>query len=291
MITLSFFQDLFQQDFMLRALLTGIILGALAPLIGSIVVVRRLSFIADTLGHFSLVGISVSLYISTFGISFFLEKPLYLGLLFSVIGGLLIELFRRSYKNYKEISMVIVISLGSAMSAIFFSLAKKTGSLYQYLFGSILTVTNYYLMLIFITAIIVLVLFMLFGKQILSVSFDETTARFLGINVNLFQFVFMIVLSMVVSVLLESVGVLLISSMMIIPVASAMRFGWSYRSTLIISIVFSELSILLGLWLAYSFIIPSGAAIVSVNVLILLIVSVIKKLVVKRNISKLDQLK
>ncbi len=148
MLTLSFLQDLFQQDFMLRALLTGIILGAIAPLIGSIVVVRRLSFIADTLGHFSLVGISVSLYISTFGISFFLEKPLYLGLVFSVIGGMLIELFRRSYKNYKEISMVIVISLGSAMSAIFFSLAKKTGSLYQYLFGSILTVTNYYLILI-----------------------------------------------------------------------------------------------------------------------------------------------
>lgn len=291
MMTLSFLQDLFQQDFMLRALFTGIILGAIAPLIGSIVVVRRLSFIADTLGHFSLVGISVSLFISTFGISFFLEKPLYLGLLFSVIGGLLIEMFRRSYKNYKEISMVIVISLGSALSAIFFSLAKKTGSLYQYLFGSILTVTNYYLILIFITAVIVALLFILFSKQILAVSFDETTAKFLGINVNLFQLIFMIVLSMVVSVLLESVGVLLISSMMIIPVAAAMRIGWSYRSTLIISFVFSELSILLGLWMAYSFIIPSGAAIVSVNVLFLLIVSIIKKLVIKRNLSKLDELK
>jgi len=291
MMTLSFLQDLFQQDFMLRALFTGIILGAIAPLIGSIVVVRRLSFIADTLGHFSLVGISVSLFISTFGISFFLEKPLYLGLLFSVIGGLLIEMFRRSYKNYKEISMVIVISLGSAMSAIFFSLAKKTGSLYQYLFGSILTVTNYYLILIFITAVIVALLFILFSKQILAVSFDETTARFLGINVNLFQLIFMIVLSMVVSVLLESVGVLLISSMMIIPVAAAMRIGWSYVSTLIISFVFSELSILLGLWMAYSFVIPSGAAIVSVNVIFLLIVSVIKKLVIKRNLSKLDELK
>ncbi len=291
MLTLSFLQDLFQQDFMLRALLTGIILGALAPLIGSIVVVRRLSFIADTLGHFSLVGISVSLYISTFGISFFLEKPLYLGLVFSIIGGILIESFRRSYKNYKEISMVIVISLGSAMSAIFFSLAKKTGSLYQYLFGSILTVTNYYLILIFITAIIISILFILFGKQILAVSFDETTARFLGVNVSLFQFIFMVVLSMVVSVLLESVGVLLISSMMIIPVAAAMRFGWSFKSTLIISIVFSELSILLGLWMAYSFIIPSGAAIVSINILILLIVSIVRKIYIHKNLSKLDTLK
>jgi zinc transport system permease protein len=276
---------------MLRALLAGIILGALAPVIGSIVTIRRLSFIADTLGHFSLVGISVSLFLSSWlGISIFLERPLYLAILFSVIGGLLIELFRRSYKNYKEISMVIVISLGSALSAIFFSLAKKTGSLYQYLFGSILTITDYYLFLIFITGIIVILLFIFFGKQILSVSFDEATAKFLGINVGLFQIVFMVMLSIVVSVLLESAGVLLISSMMIIPVAAAMRIGWSYRSTLIISVIFSELSVFFGLWLSYSLNIPSGAAIVSINIIILLFVAIIKRIRDKRQISKLDML-
>lgn len=291
MIMLSFIQDLFQQEFMLRALLAGIILGALAPVIGSIVTIRRLSFIADTLGHFSLVGISVSLFLSSWlGISIFLERPLYLAILFSVIGGLLIELFRRSYKNYKEISMVIVISLGSALSAIFFSLAKKTGSLYQYLFGSILTITDYYLFLIFITGIIVILLFIFFGKQILSVSFDEATAKFLGINVGLFQIVFMVMLSIVVSVLLESAGVLLISSMMIIPVAAAMRIGWSYRSTLIISVIFSELSVFFGLWLSYSLNIPSGAAIVSINIIILLFVAIIKRIRDKRQISKLDML-
>lgn len=288
---LSFLNDLFTLDFMLRAFIAGIILGAMAPLIGSIVVVRRLSFIADTLGHFSLVGISVSLFLSTLGISIFFERPLYLGIAFSVIGGFLIELFRRSYKNYKEISMVIVISLGSALSAIFFSLSKKTGSLYNYLFGSILTITDYYLVLIIIIAAIVISLFFIFGKQILSVSFDETTAKFLGINVNLFQMMFMILLSIVVSVLLESAGVLLISSMMIIPVAAAMRIGWSYRSTLIISIVFSELSVFFGLWAAYSAKIPSGAAIVSVNILILILVAIVKRLVKRYNISKLDKLK
>lgn len=287
---LSFLNDLFTLDFMLKAFVAGIILGVMAPLIGSIVVVRRLSFIADTLGHFSLVGISVSLFLSTLGISIFFERPLYLGIAFSVIGGFLIELFRRSYKNYKEISMVIVISLGSALSAIFFSLSQKTGALYNLLFGSILAITNYYLVLIIIIAIIVISLFFIFGKQILSVSFDETTAKFLGINVGLFQMMFMILLSIVVSVLLESAGVLLISSMMIIPVAAAMRIGWSYRSTLIISIVFSELSVFFGLWAAYSAKIPSGAAIVSVNILILIIIAIAKRIIQKRNIAKLDKL-
>ncbi len=288
---LSFLQDLFQQDFMLRALIAGIIIGVMAPTIGSIVVIRRLSFIADTLGHFSLVGIAVSLYLSTLGISIFFETPLYLGLTFSVIGGLLIELFRRAYKNYKEISMVIVISIGSTLSAIFFSLAKKTGSLYQYLFGSILTITNFHLLLIALTAILVLLMFLIFGKQILSVSFDETTSKFLGINVGLFQIIFMIILSVVVSVLLDVAGVLLISSMMIIPVAAGMRIGWSFRSTWIISVVFSELSIFFGLWASHAFELPSGAAIVAVNVLILLTVAIVKRIVIRRQMVKMDKLK
>ncbi|MBU0996782.1 MAG: metal ABC transporter permease [Firmicutes bacterium] len=285
-MVLSFFTDLFQQDFMLRALLAGLILGVLAPVIGSIVVIRRLSFIADTLGHFSLVGISVSLFLSTLGISIFFERPLYLGILFSVVGGLLVELFRRSYKNYKEISMVIVISIGAALSAIFFSLSKKTGSLYNYLFGSILTITNYYVILILITAVIVFALFIIFGKQIVAVSFEESNAKMLGVNVGLFQFLFMIMLSIVVSVLLESVGVLLISSMMIIPVAAAMKVGWSYKSTTIIAIVFSELSVFFGLWMAYSFTIPSGAAIVSINVILLMAISFIKKIRSRKLVKK-----
>jgi zinc transport system permease protein len=287
---LSFFADLFTQDFMLRALVAGLLLGVLAPLIGSIVVIRRLSFIADTLGHFSLVGISVSLFMASLGFIAFFDKPLYLGIIFSVIGGLLIELFRRYYKNYKEISMPIVMSLGAALSAIFFSLSKRTGSLYNYIFGSILTVTNYYVILIAITLAIVLILFFVFGRQIISVSFDESYAKFQGINVNLFQFAFIITLSVAVSVLLEAAGVLLVSSMMIIPVAAAMKVGWSYRSTQVIGIFFSELSVILGLWIAYSFRIPSGAAIVSVNIIILVIVAMARRFTMRKRV-KLDRFK
>ena len=144
--------------------------------------------------------------------------------------------------------------------------------------------------MILITALIVAILFILFGKQILAVSFDESSAKFLGINVNLFQIIFIIMLSVVVSVLLESAGVLLISSMMVIPVAAGIKLGWSYKSTLIISIVFSELSVFFGLWLAYTLNIPSGAAIVSINIIILLIVALTKKIVLKKRIAKMDKL-
>ncbi|MFA7725364.1 MAG: metal ABC transporter permease, partial [Candidatus Izemoplasmatales bacterium] len=90
----------------------------------------------------------------------------------------------------------------------------------------------------------------------------------------------------VVSVMLESAGVLLISSMMIIPIAASMKIGWSYRSTTAIAIVFSELSVIIGLWASYSIHLPSGAAIVSVNVIILVLVALIRRVVLKRNIAK-----
>ncbi|MDY0023891.1 MAG: metal ABC transporter permease, partial [Candidatus Izemoplasmatales bacterium] len=254
---LSFITDIFQQEIVLRVLIAGIMLGILAPLLGSFVVVRRLSFIADTLGHFSLVGISVSLFLSSIGLAAIFDQYLYLGIVFSLIGGLLIELFRRSYKNFQEISMVIVISLGTALSAIFLSLSNATGSLFQFLFGSIVTIKNSDILVIFITTAVIGLLLIFFGKRILAVSFDESSAKFLGINVGFYQITFILMLSIVVSVLLQSAGVLLISSMMVIPVAAGMKLGWSFKSTLIISIIFSEVSVFFGLWLAYTFSIPS----------------------------------
>jgi ABC-type Mn2+/Zn2+ transport system permease subunit len=154
--------------------------------LGTFVVVRRLSSLRY-LGSLLTCRYLGHLFLSSIGIVTFFERPLYLGIIFSIIGGLLIEMFRRSYNNFQEISMVIVISLGAALSAIFFSLSKKTGSLYNYLFGSILTVTNYYIVLILITALIVAILFILFGKQSGRSVFDESSAKFLGINVNQFQ--------------------------------------------------------------------------------------------------------
>jgi zinc transport system permease protein len=111
-------------------------------------------------------------------------------------------------------------------------------------------------------------------------------AKFMGINVSLFQWIFIVMLSIVVSVLLEAAGVLLISSLMVIPVAAAMRVGWSFRATVIISIIFSELSVLIGLWMTYSLNIPSGASIVSINIIILLIVAFTKRLTNIRRIKK-----
>ena len=192
----SFFFALFEYSFLRYALLTGVIMGFVTPIIGSFVVIRRLSFIADTLSHFSLAGLSIGLFlINILGFTF-ISDPLYLAMIFSVIGALFIEILRGYYQNYKEISMPIVMSLGTALSALFISLSGGfNSSIYNYLFGSILTVGNKYLLIIIIVTVIVLTLLFIFYKEMVLISFDETYAKLLGIKIARFQFVSTIILA------------------------------------------------------------------------------------------------
>ena len=259
----SFIFALFEFSFLRYALFMGLLMGFITPLIGAFVVIRRLSFIADTLSHFSLAGLSIGLFlINIIGFTF-ISDPLYLAMIFSVIGALFIEILRGYYQNYKEISMPIVMSLGTALSALFISLSGGfNSSIYNYLFGSILTVGNDYLLIMALTTIVLVVLMLIFYNEMVIISFDESYARLLGIKVGRFQFVSTFLLGVVVSLSLATVGVLLVSSLMIIPVAAAMKVGKSFKNTIGISILFSEISVVGGLWLSFELDIAPGATIV-----------------------------
>jgi len=282
----SFIFALFEYSFLRYALITGLIMGFITPLIGSFVVIRRLSFIADTLSHFSLAGLSIGLYlINIIGFTL-ITDPLYLAMIFSIIGAMFIEILRGYYQNYKEISMPIVMSLGTALSALFISLAGGfNSSIYNYLFGSILTVGNRYLWVIIITATLLLLLLVFYYKEMVIISFDEAYAKLLGINIGRFQFVSTFILALVVSLSIATVGVLLVSSLMIIPVAAAMKVGKSFKNTIGIAILFSELSIVGGLWLSYELRIASGATIVLINILILLLVGLFRRFFLNKRLK------
>ncbi len=283
----AFIFALFEYPFLRYALATGLIMGFITPMIGSFVVIRRLSFIADTLSHFSLAGLSIGIFlINTLGYTF-ISDPLYLAIIASIIGAFIIEILRGYYQNYKEISMPIVLSLGTALSVLFISLSGGFNtSIYNFLFGSILTVGNRYLAIIIATALLVIVLVLVYYKQIVIVSFDELYARLLGIKIGIFQFVSTFVLALVVSLSIATVGVLLVSSLMIIPVAAAMKIGKSFKNTVVIAIIFSEISIIGGLWLSYELNVASGATIVLINILILLIVGLLKRFYVNKRLKK-----
>lgn len=272
-----FLKALIENEFLQRALITGLLIGFVTPLIGSFVVIKRLSFIADTLSHFSLAGLSIGTYLITVLGLVWIADELYLAMIFSVIGAFIIEILRGYYQNYKEISMPIVMSMGTALSGLFISLSGGSSlKLYNYLFGTILTVNEDFVKVIMIASAIVILLIFVFFRQMVIISFDETYAKLLGIPVRKFQFMSTLILAVVVSISLATVGVLLVSSLMIIPVAAAMKVGKSFKNTIAIAVLFSEISVIGGLWLSYELEFPTGATIVLFNVTILAIIGVVK---------------
>ncbi len=272
-----FLKALIENDFLQRALITGLLIGFVTPLIGSFVVIKRLSFIADTLSHFSLAGLSIGTYLITVMGFVWIADELYLAMIFSIIGAFIIEILRGYYQNYKEISMPIVMSMGTALSGLFISLSGGSSlKLYNYLFGTILTVNEDFVKVIMFASAIVILLIFVFFRQMVIISFDETYAKLLGISVRRFQFMSTLILAIVVSISLATVGVLLVSSLMIIPVAAAMKVGKSFKNTIAIAILFSEISVIGGLWLSYELEFPTGATIVLFNVAILGIIGIVK---------------
>ncbi len=280
----SFFVALLENSFLRYALYAGLIMGFVTPLIGSFVIIRRLSFIADTLSHFSLAGLSIGLFLINILNTEF--DPIYLAIFSSIIGALIIELLRGSYQNYKEISMPIVMSLGTALSALFISLSGGWSSrIYNFLFGDLLTVTQDYIIIISVVAVVVIFLVLIFYKQIVLISFDEAYAKLVGVKVGRFQFVSTLILALVVSLSIVTVGVLLVSSLMIIPVAAAMKVGKSFKNTVSIAILFSEASIIGGLWIAYEVNFPPGPTIVMINILILFVIIILKTVFTNKRIK------
>ena len=275
----SFIEAILQFSFLRQALLTGIIMGLIAPIIGSFVVIRRLSFIADTLSHFSLAGLSIGLFlINSIGLTF-IGDPIYLAMIFSVIGALAIEVIRGYYQNYKEVSMPIVMSLGVALSILFISLSGGyNDSIFNYLFGNILAVSKEYIFVLAVVAIITIILLIIFYRQMIVISFDETYAKLIGIRVNAFQVGFTLVLAIIVSLSLATVGVLLVSSLIVIPVAAAIKVGKSFKNTMFIAVIISEFSVLAGLWISYELSIPSSAMIVLFNIVVLIFIGIYRRI-------------
>ncbi|ULG71111.1 metal ABC transporter permease [Macrococcus brunensis] len=256
-------------DFMRYSFLCGMLIGILAPLIGTFIVVRRLSLIADALSHVTLGGISFGMlaakWLAPVAIS-----PIWFGILFSVTGALLIERLRSVYKHYQELSIPIIMSLGIGLSVVFISLADGFNQdLFGYLFGSISAVTLADLLTIVAIFIIVVLFIFLLYKELFMLSFDEEYAQIIGVPKYL-HVLFMLMVALVISASMRIVGILLVSSLITLPVASAMRFARGYKELMLWSVIFGEGSVILGLIFAFYLNISPGGVIVLLLIVILL---------------------
>lgn len=269
-------EALFTFDFIRYSFISGLIVGLIAPLLGAFIVVRRLSLIADALSHISLGGITFGLYVTS--LTGLVINPLISGVVFSVLGALGIEKMRTAYKNFSEISIPIIMSLGIALSVIFLSLSNGFNQdLFGYLFGSISAVTKGDLILISIIGVVVVTFIILLYKEMFLLSFDEEYSEVMKIN-RFIHIIFIVLVALVISASMRIVGILLVSAMMTLPVAAAIRITSSFKQLIFVSILFGELSVISGLFLGFHLDISPGGTIVLVALVILALTFLVKKI-------------
>jgi len=262
--------EMFSLAFMQRALAIGLIVAVVCPAIGLILVLRRLAQFGDTLAHVSLAGVAAGLLTHTY--------PVVTGLLFSVGASLGVDALRRSYKRYSELSVAIMLSASLALAVVLLSMTRGAGGeVLSYLFGSVMTVTNLDLYLVGSLGLGILVVLLLLYKEMLSITFDEELARIGGLPVRFLNLVFILLTAMTVTMAMRIVGVLLVSSLMVVPVATALQLASSFRGALIWAILCAVVSVIAGLMLSYGLDLAPGGTVVLTAVVILLIVLGLKR--------------
>ncbi|SFA38161.1 zinc transport system permease protein [Parageobacillus thermantarcticus] len=271
-------EAIWQYEFLRNAFIAGILIGFVAPLLGVFIVVRRLSLIADALSHVTLAGIAANLLLGKNFAYFANWNPLYAGMGFSVVGALFVEKLRSIYKYYQELAIPIILSGGIGLSVIFISLADGFNTdLFSYLFGSVSAVSRQDVWAVLAIACVVIGIVVLLYKELFLLSFDEEYAVISGIRAKLIHFIFIVLVALVIAASMRIVGVLLISSLMTLPVAASIRIAKGFKQAIGYSILFGELSVIVGLLLSYQLDLAPGGTIVMLAVLILLIVIIWKK--------------
>jgi zinc transport system permease protein len=263
-------ENIFQYGFIVRGLEAGIIVAIIAPLIGIFLVLRRYSLIADTLAHVSLAGIAIGLL---FGIN-----PVLTALGTAVVASLGIERLRTSKRVYGESALALFLSGSLALAVVILSLAHGfNANLFNYLFGSIVTVTSNDVLIISLLAIVVILVLGVFYKQLVYVTFDEEAAKVSGIPTRMINTVLIILAALTVALAIPIVGVLLIAALIVIPVITALQLKKSFTKTIAYAEAFSIFSVILGIFVSFYFNLSTGGTIVLIMLAIFAGIFTIKR--------------
>lgn len=254
--------EIFEYSFMIRAFSAGAVIGLLAPLIGTFLVARRYSLIADSLSHVSLAGVAIGLITGIY--------PVYTALATTIVAALLIEQLRTSKRLSGESALAIFLSGGLAIAITLIGLANGFNvNLFSYLFGSITTVQDADVFVITILGIVVGGIITFLYKELFFVSFDEEVAIVQGVPARLLNTLLMIMTAVTVALSMRIVGALLVGALMVIPVVAATQIARSFRATMLYAVGFGFVSVWVGLFAAYYLNIPAGGAIVLTSLLFL----------------------
>jgi zinc transport system permease protein len=269
--------EILQYEFMQKAFIIGLIISVICPLVGLFIALRRMSLIADALSHISLAGVAAGLLSGI--------NPVLGASIFAVGGGLLIENLRHRYRHYSELAIAIMLSTGVALAAVLLGIGNgMNANILSFLFGSIVVNNNTDVMIILISGIVVVLLITALFKELYLITFDEETANISGLPVKTINTVFTILTALTIAMAMRIVGILMVSSLMIIPVAAALQIARSFKSAMIYAISFGVVSVIAGLYASFYLDLPPGGTIILITVALLLAIIVIKNLKANKNL-------
>lgn len=270
--------EILQYSFMQKALFAGSIISITCSLLGVFLILRRMALIGDGFSHIAFGGVAVGLFATKF-FDFIEEKyAFFIALIFSIISALGIVKLRELTRVYGDVSIGIVFSFALALGVILISLAHGFSvDLHSFLFGNIISITDEDVLFALFLGGLVFLLLSLYQKELMYLSFDEVSAKVSGVPVSKLNTLLIVLTAIMVVISIRIVGILLISSFLIIPPAAALQVSRSFKQTLILSGLFGFVSLIVGLFASYYFDLASGGSVVMSSIMIFALTFLYKK--------------
>jgi zinc transport system permease protein len=248
--------EMLQYDFMQRALIAAVLVGIAAPSVGVFLVQRRLALMGDGMGHVALTGVALGLLLG--------RAPVLVALITAAAGAVIIELVRVKGRTTSDLALAIMFYGGIAGGVVLISRVPggTAASLNQYLFGAITTTSRADLMTFAVLSIAILTVTLGLSRQLFAVSNDEEYARASGLPVLSLNLLLAVMTATTVVVAMRVVGLLLISALMVVPVATAQLVAGSFRSTVLLALAIGAGCAVSGVVVSYYANTPSGGSIV-----------------------------
>lgn len=240
----------FKYEFMMRSLITATASGIMLSILGPFAINRNMGFMADAMAHATLPIIAVGVFLG-FSIS-------ELGVPASILIAFFLGYIIKNSNLGEDTAIGIIFSSFFALGFILISILNVTINLEDLLFGQILAVSRFDVFIVTAMCITVVSLIIIFFKQLLFYSFDPIGAEVKGLNTNFLNYLFLVILSVAIVASLQTVGIILVLSMLLIPAAASKQITNTFVSSIYVSILFGVFSSVSGLYLSYFFNLPSG---------------------------------
>lgn len=268
--------EIFQYEFMQNALIAAVCVNIVCGIVGTYIVIKKITFISGGISHAAFGGIGIGYYLGI--------NPILIALPFTLLAALSIGLISKKTRIHEETIIGIIWAMGMAIGIIFINLTPGYApDLFSYLFGNILTIPRSDIYIIAGLDILIIILSVIFHREFIAISFDEEYSTILGISVKKIYYLLLCLISLSIIVLIRTAGIMLIIALLTIPASIGKLFTYNVKKMIVLSIATGILITLTGLTVSYFLNLSSGATIVIIAGISFFIAYLIKKVLINLN--------